>query len=233
MIDRGHRTLGDVVSSNPASARIFESLGLDFCCHGDRRLDAACEEAGLDVDEVVDRLAAAGPAVDTSWSGLGIPALADHILATHHAYLHEELPLLEALAGRVEGVHGERHPELSDVRRLVGELKADLEPHMLKEERVLFPAVHALHAGQTEFAFGSVGNPIRMMMFEHERCGELLAALRTATDGFSVPDDACASYRSLYERLGELEQDTHLHIHKENNVLFPAAIALSEQLQRI
>ncbi len=231
MTDVHHHTLGDLVSHNPAAARVLDSLGLDYCCHGDRPLDVACAEAGLDADEVA-RSVADLPRVDgdASWTGLDPAALADHIVANHHAYLHEELPAVELLAAKVESVHGERHPELAAVTRLVRELRADLEPHLMKEERVLFPAIRALTRDhQTQFPFGTVANPIRMMMLEHDTCGELLVELRAATGGFAVPADGCASYRSLYERLDALELDTHIHIHKENHVLFPAAIELFDR----
>jgi regulator of cell morphogenesis and NO signaling len=162
-----------------------------------------------------------------SWVGLGAPALADHIVATHHRYLDEELPALVALARKVRTVHGERHVELIEVERLVSELHDDLVPHMAKEERILFPAIHALAAGVRELPFGPVANPIRVMTTEHERVGELLEDLRTVTADYRVPADGCASYRSLYERLETVERDTHVHVHKENHVLFPAAIALA------
>jgi regulator of cell morphogenesis and NO signaling len=155
-----------------------------------------------------------------------LTTLAEFIEATHHQYLHDELPALESLAAKLHGVHGERRPELDDVRRLVSELRADLEPHLLKEERVLFPAIHALVGGNRDLPFGTVQNPIRMMAMEHDHCGDLLAQLRAAARGYTVPDDACASYQSLYQRLAVLEADTHLHIHLENNVLFPAVVAV-------
>jgi len=233
MTDLLNHRLGDLVTTHPAAARVLESFGLDYCCHGERDLASACAEVGVDVGTVVARLADAdaGLAGDLAWTELDPPELADHIVSTHHAYLHEELPLLDALARKVAGVHGGRHPELADVADLVAELRADLEPHLMKEERVLFPAIHALARGQAEFAFGSVANPVRMMMFEHDRCGELLTALRRTTGDYAVPADGCASYHSLFERLESLEFDTHLHIHKENHVLFPAALALADRLQ--
>lgn len=221
------RNLGDLVAELPARAEVFDRLGLDYCCHGQRPLAEACAEAGLDPVEVAAALdASATPPTGSSASRLEPAALADHIEATHHAYLHAELPELTALAAKVLDVHGERHSELAEVRRLVGDLHADLEPHMLKEERVLFPAVRALVGGTRDFPFGTVRNPISVMTAEHDQAGELLAQLRTATAGYVVPDDGCASYRSLYARLEHLEADTHLHIHLENNVLFPAALAL-------
>lgn len=227
MTDIHDPILGDLVATNPAAARVLEGFGLDYCCHGTRTLADACADAGVDAAEVAAKLADLDEAGVATWTVLDAPALAEHIVATHHRYLHEELPLLDVLAEKVLGVHGSRHPELAEVRRLVAAVRADLEPHLMKEERVLFPAIAAIAAGQTEFPFGSVANPIRVMTIEHERAGQLLADLRAATNGYAIPDDACASFRALYGRLEALELDTHLHIHKENHVLFPAAIALA------
>jgi regulator of cell morphogenesis and NO signaling len=216
------------VTENPAAARVFDGFGLDYCCHGDRTLAVACADAGIAPDVVAGKLVDLEPGVDIGWTTLPPPALADHIVGTHHRYLHEELPLLDALAAKVLAAHGERHRELSEVRRLVAALRADLEPHLLKEEQVLFPAIHALAEGRTEFPFGSIANPIRMMTMEHDHAGELLEQLRAATRGYTVPADGCTSYRSLYDRLAGLEEDTHVHIHKENHVLFPDALRLAE-----
>jgi regulator of cell morphogenesis and NO signaling len=219
------RSLGELVADVPARAAVFDRLGLDYCCHGQRPLAEACAEAGLDPTEVAAAVDAAG-APATPDRPVEPGALADHIEGTHHAYLHAELPELTALAAKVLAVHGERHPELGEVQRLVEELRADLEPHLLKEERVLFPAIRALVGGRRDFPFGTVRNPIRMMTAEHDRAGELLADLRTVTAGYATPADGCASYRSLYGRLEHLEADTHRHIHLENNVLFPAAVRI-------
>ena len=220
-------TLAAIVNANPSSARTLERFGLDYCCHGGRTIEEACTEAGLDVVAVTAELGAVPAEADRTWVDLAPSALADHVVEVHHRYLWEELPLLEALAERVLAVHGGRHAELVDMNQLVIALRADLEPHLLSEERVLFPAIHALAAGRRDFPFGSVTNSVRMMTVEHDRAGELLAELRAVSYGYEVPADACASYRSLYERLEALEADTHMHIHKENHVLFPAAIELA------
>jgi regulator of cell morphogenesis and NO signaling len=216
------RTLGELVAERPARARVLERLGIDYCCHGHRSLGEAAVEAGLDpaavvteLDEVVD---ASGADVDR----LEPVALVAHILDTHHRYLHEELPLLVALAEKVRDVHGSRHPELARVAELVTEIRDDLEPHLAKEEQVLFPAIQEWADGQRSFPFGTLSNPVRMLMLEHDRAGELLEALRAETGGYQAPADGCASYVSLYERLAHLELDTHRHVHLENNVLFPA-----------
>jgi regulator of cell morphogenesis and NO signaling len=226
-IDIWNDTLVDVVAANQAAASVLEAFGLDYCCHGRRSLTEACHRAGLDPNVVVEKLAGLERPEVPMWSKLPPAQLADHIVAIHHRYLEEELPLLDALAEKVLSVHGAMHPELDEVSRLVSEIRADLVPHMAKEERVLFPAIHALAAGQTSFPFGSIANPVRMMMQEHDRAGELLAELREVTHGYEAPDDACSSYRALFARLDVLEHDTHTHIHKENNVLFPAALELA------
>jgi len=220
------RSLGELVAERPARARVFEAAGLDYCCRGKRSLEDAAASAGVQVDAVIaDLLAVVEPgAADVD--ALGPAELVDHIESTHHVYLHQELPALDALATKVAGVHGGRHPELLDVARLVTALRADLEPHLAKEEQVLFPAVRRLVDGPVDLPVGSVSNPIRVMMSEHEQAGELLAQLRAAAKGFEVPADGCVSYRSLYERLPALEADTFRHIHLENNVLFPAVEAL-------
>ncbi|MEZ5322281.1 MAG: iron-sulfur cluster repair di-iron protein [Microthrixaceae bacterium] len=205
---------------------VFDRLGLDYCCHGTRSIVEASKAAGLDPDLVTSELAVLD-AGDTEWATLDPAALAEHIVEQHHRYLHEELPLLDALAAKVLSVHGERHPELAEVRRLVAALREDLDPHLMKEERILFPAIAALAAGQTEFPFGSIANPIRMMTLEHDGAGELLESLRSATGDYTAPADACASYQSLYQRLADIEADTHLHVHKENHVLFPAALRMA------
>jgi len=228
MTDVYDPTLGELVTANPAAARLLDGLGLDYCCHGDRTLSQACTAAGLTSADVIASLNDLDHDDDETWTTLDAPGLAEHIVATHHRYLWEELPRLEELSDKVERVHGAGHPELADVRELVAAIRADLEPHLLKEERVLFPAIAALAQGQTEFAFGSVANPIRMMLLEHDRAGELLTRLRVATNDYTPPADGCTSYRTLYERLTALELDTHVHIHKENHVLFPAALTLAE-----
>ena len=227
MTDIREPSLAELVTVNPAAARVLDSFVLDYCCRGDRTLTAACGDSGLDTSDVAAALLTLHPEGDAAWAQLDAPTLATHIVETHHRYLHEELPLLDALAAKVLAAHGARHSELAEVERLVGELRAELEPHMMKEERVLFPAIAALAAGQREFPFGTVANPIRVMIMEHDRAGELLAELRGVTSAYAAPADACTSYRTLYARLEALEADTHLHVHKENHVLFPAALRMA------
>lgn len=226
-------TLGELVTQHPSLARELERRDLDYCCGGARTLRSACVERGLDADAVANELA--GAMLDEpapAWASMGVVQLVDHLEDTHHRYLHAELPRLSALVAKVHGAHGERHPELAEVRERFEELRADLEPHLMKEERVLFPMVRELATASAAPSFhcGSVTNPISVMMVEHDRAGELLAELRRLTSGFAAPADGCASYRACYEGLAQLEADTHLHVHKENNLLFPAVMRLEHRL---
>lgn len=222
-------TLATLVDERPDLARVLERQGLDYCCGGARSLADACAAEGLDVDHVVAQLTSVAPTGERAdWVGLDAAALVDHLEATHHRYLWDELPRLSALVAKIVDVHGERHPELREVQRCYAETRADLEPHLLREERVLFPMIRELVASPTAPSFhcGTVRNPISVMLAEHDAVGDLLARLRLLTGGYQPPADGCATYEAAFRGLAELEADTHLHIHKENNVLFPMVVAL-------
>ncbi len=223
--------LAEIVDLVPGAPRVLESFGLDYCCGGQQSLRDACDRGGLDSAVVVEALDAldGGPAPD--WVPMSPALLVDHLETTHHAYLHAELPRLVALADKVAGVHGARHPELIELHQLCTALRDDLEPHMAKEEHVLFPMVRELSTAVSPPSFhcGSVANPLSMMRREHDHTGAILDSINRLTQGYRLPDDACASYRALYEGLAALEADTHLHIHKENNTLFPAVIELEKR----
>jgi regulator of cell morphogenesis and NO signaling len=222
------RPLAEIVSAVPESARVLESFGLDYCCGGGRPFGDACADAGVDPDVVIEVLANLEPGPEPDWVSMGPAELVDHLESTHHAYLHAELGRLDALAEKVAGVHESRHPELIEALAVFKALRAELEPHLLKEERVLFPMIRELATSSEAPTFhcGSVRNPISVMMLEHDRAAELLATLRSATNQYQTPADGCASYRALYDGLVELEADTHLHVYKENNLLFPVVVAL-------
>lgn len=220
-------TLGDIITDHPDLARELERRSLDYCCGGQKTLAAACGELGLDAEAIAVELAAVTSAPAEAWSKFGLAELAEHIESTHHAFLHEELPRLEALAAKVHSVHGDRHPELAEIKRVYGELHQELIPHLLKEEQILFPAIRELEAtGKVTVGPGSVAPPISVMVSEHDRAGELLAELRRLTGDYTPPADGCASYQALFAGLAEVESDTHLHVHKENNNLFPRSIEM-------
>lgn len=226
------QTVGDFVRQKPARARVFESLQIDYCCGGKVPLVQACEKRGISMGEVLqaiglsDELADSGTLVDVD--SMGLTELADHIESTHHAYLRDELPRLDLMTEKVSRVHGDKDERLFRMRQAFVALKAELEPHMLKEERILFPIVRQLEASveRPEFHCGSVANPIRQMEHEHDHAGAALAILNESTDAYTPPDWACNTYRAMLDSLARLEADMHQHIHKENNVLFPKAIQL-------
>lgn len=224
------RTVSGLVSERPSRARIFESLGIDYCCGGERPLAEACAEAGVDTGVVLrelERREGGAGEERPGWMEFGMGELVDHIVEAHHGYLREELPRLGFLVGKVAGAHGDGHPELIEVQAVFRRLRVELESHTAKEEQVLFPACKALEGADTdlELPFGSVKNPISAMMDEHVEAGEGLQKIRDLTDEYAVPEDACNTYRVMLESLAELERDTHLHVFKENSVLFPKAAA--------
>jgi len=217
-------TLADLVTGHPDLAGELERRSLDYCCGGQRTLAEACLARDLDPDlvarELADRASSAVPA--PAWTHLDAAALVDYLENTHHAYLHTELPRITALVAKVQGVHGRTHPELAAVQSAFGHLRDELEPHLVKEEEVLFPRIRQLVAGGGAASSPvALQGPIAQMLREHDQAGALLERLHALTDAYRVPADGCASYAALYEALETLEADTHLHVHIENNRLFP------------
>ena len=228
-------TLADIIVEKPSLAATMEAMGLDYCCGGQQSISDAVAERGLDLHTTIEILQAIPESSSggENWAGLGLTQMVDRLEATHHAYLKEALPRLTELSAKVAEVHRDNHPELVEVDRLTRATRADLEPHMQKEEMILFPMVRQLDGADAapEFHCGTLRSPISVMMMEHDRVGELLEQIRTAASDFALPDDACASFRALYEGLIELESDTHMHVHRENNILFPMAIKAEAALQ--
>jgi regulator of cell morphogenesis and NO signaling len=231
-------TVGQIVTWRPELASVFERLGIDYCCGGQTPLTDACAERGLGVQAVLAALHDAGGTPprpsERDWSTTRLTELRDHIVATHHAYLNSELPRIAALLDKVVQVHGRRHPELPECRAVFTALRDELESHMQKEERILFPLIAQIEGAQgpVRSHCGSVQNPIRVMETEHDSAGTALGQLRELTGGYVPPADACNSYRAVLTGLAELEADLHTHIHKENNILFPRAIQLEEALSQ-
>jgi regulator of cell morphogenesis and NO signaling len=226
-------TLGALVNAHPELARELERRGLDYCCGGGQTLVDACTSKGFDSTLTASELAAVvTEEVATEWSTMAAVELIDHLESTHHRYLWEELPRLSALVAKIVSVHGERHPELSAIAVCYEKVRADLEPHLIKEERVLFPMIRELAVAQSmpSFHCGTLRNPISMMLREHDAVGELLAQLHQLTGGYLIPAGGCASYKACFAGLAELEADTHLHIHKENNLLFPMVVRMESEL---
>jgi len=233
-------TVREVALAMPESTGLFETLKIDYCCGGNRPLNEACASIGVEVGEVMGMLEAVDQSArgdsPTEFQKLPLTELIAHILDTHHVFTKQEMARLQLLTKKVISAHSENHPELNKVGELFDQLCADLKPHMFKEEQILFPYILALANAAAEnqappFApFGTVNNPIRMMMMEHDTAGEILRELRPLTSDYTTPADGCISYRTLYEALEAFEKDLHQHIHLENNILFPRAIELEAQL---
>jgi regulator of cell morphogenesis and NO signaling len=222
--------IGDIVAARPALARLFEGLGIDYCCGGKQTLAAACAVHNVAPSTIIATIEAtlatldAGPA-EVDAAALSLTELADHIEQTHHRYLKEELPRLVEMADRVARKHGWRDTRLAELAATAQDLAQEMFSHMHKEEVVLFPLVRQIDAGTLEGFEAAVANPIRQMEAEHDAAGRAVAHLRLLTGGF-VPDaEACNTHRALLAGLAQLELDLHRHIHKENNVLFPRALA--------
>lgn len=230
-------TIADVVTRYPATIPVFERLGIDYCCGGKRPLGAAVADKGLDWQAVGSLIEAAVSPVaaqeaPASWSDASLTDLIAHILDRYHARLREDLPRLSAMGEKVINAHGERHPEVRDVAQVYAGLRAELESHMVKEEHILFPFIEQLEAGAGDRhpLLGRASSPIAVMEAEHDSAGAALARLRTLTSDHRVPPDGCATFRGYYDGLAALERDLHAHIHLENNVLFPRALALEARI---
>lgn len=237
MTPTADRTVRELALAIPGAIRVFERFRIDYCCGGGRSLEEACAKTGADRDAVLAALVESGrevrlPSDDAAWSSESLSSLVRYISEKHHTFVRTELPRLQSLADKVARVHGDRHAELSIVRDRFRDLAADLTSHLEKEEQILFPYVEALERsidggiGGPHACFATVQGPIRVMMMEHDVAGEILRELRTASSDFALPEDACMSYRALYEGLVEFERDLHRHIHLENNLLFPRTLEL-------
>ena len=228
--------VGQWVAKHPATSRIFEAFGIDYCCGGKQSLEKACAERQIDPDTVLARLHPAlsrgDDSVSANWLDAPLAALCDHIEVTHHAYLKSELPRFTEIVAKVVRAHGDTHPEIKGVQHALSELRAELEPHMFKEEQILFPAIRWLEGSTSRpaFPFGTIANPIRMMELEHDGAGNALRQIREFTRDFEVPEGVCNTYRVMLDGLATLEQDMHVHVHKENSILFPRAVSLEQVL---
>jgi len=231
-----NQTVREIAVENPATVRVLESLGIDYCCGGHQSLKDACAVASVPIEEVLQRLTATtqaeGPEDTEPWRDAAIGAITGHIMERHHSFVRRETPRLQGLFEKVRNHHDENHPELRAIQHMFSAMTEELRAHMLKEEQILFPRMQRLEEDAREGRpsprppFGTVANPIARMMAEHDNAGELLKQMRSASHDYVLPDGACPTYEALYRGLEEFERDLHLHVHLENNILFPRAVEL-------
>jgi regulator of cell morphogenesis and NO signaling len=227
------KTVRELALENPGAPRVFEALGIDYCCGGELSLGQACARARVSLERVAHSLETAEAAPpERDWRAEPLFELIAHIKQTHHRYTREEIKRLGQLFDKVCAVHGTNHPELLDLRETFEALAGELTLHMMKEEAVLFPYIERMEESVIAQEpvlpppFGAVRNPIRMMMHEHDSAGTALRDMRATSRGYAAPPDACLSYQTLYKALAAFEADLHQHIHLENNILFPRAVAM-------
>ncbi|MCH7798024.1 MAG: iron-sulfur cluster repair di-iron protein [Planctomycetes bacterium] len=215
-------TVGEIAVDHPLATRVFARHNIDFCCGGGKPLAEVCSRLDLDTElvlkEIQDELAESGEP-QRRWDEAPLEDLIEHILTAYHRPLHEELPRLEAMIRKVQSVHGEKDPErFAELLTVYLALKTELQEHMMKEEQVLFPMIRQ--------GRGAMANdPVSVMMHEHDSAGRALRRVRELTDDYQPPEEACTTWRALWHGLAALETEMHEHIHLENNILFPRALA--------
>lgn len=239
MMQFTNKTIREIALEAPLTTRVFEEFKIDYCCGGRVGFAEACQNAGVDPVSVQQKLESVMSSAERANEAIeerSVTELANHIVNTHHVFTRNELGRLAPLMEKVARKHGDSHPELFAIHEKFNALNDELLPHMAKEEMVLFPYIKELDdataSGRAAAAphFGTVRNPVRMMMFEHDSVGDLLRRMRELSSDYKTPEGACPSYGALYAGLADLEKDLHRHIHLENNLLFERAVELEGKL---
>lgn len=228
------KTVGSLVAENYKTADVFKKHGIDFCCGGGVSVKEICEKKGLDYDQIAAELVSIGDQTSKSYDydSWELDFLIDHIINVHHSYVKDSLPLLLQYSDKVSVVHGHYFNETVEIKNLVRAVVEELNSHMFKEEAILFPFVKQMVQSQRTGEpsptppFGTVQGPIAMMEQEHDSAGQAFKKIAELSNNHTPPEEACNTYRVLYSKLKEFEEDLHIHIHLENNILFPKAVAL-------
>jgi regulator of cell morphogenesis and NO signaling len=232
-------TIKEIVTQNFQAAAVFEKHSLDFCCRGGKSIEEACREKGILSEVVYQELGQLNSTAnaETSRFFLWPPEfLIDYIVTNHHTFVASMIPVILAHTQKVASVHGERHPEVVRIAEIFSGVAQDLTRHMQKEELMLFPYIkHIAVSSRSNSAlrtppFGTAQNPIQMMMQEHQKAGDEMYEIRSLSNSYTPPEDACTTYRVSYQELQEFERDLHQHVHLENNILFPLAVRLESGL---
>lgn len=233
------QTIGEIVAQDYKAAAVFKKYGIDFCCKGNRSIEEACEGKKISPSHVYQDLEKLNQVQgeNTDYQSWPLDLLAQYVVSMHHNYVREKTPVLLQFLNKICKVHGARHPELFEVYELFEESARDLGEHLEKEEQILFPFIKTLTEAERTGApleqvhFGSVENPVEMMKHEHAVEGERFAKIAELTSNYQFPSDACSTYQVAFKMLEDFENDLHKHIHLENNILFPGAIALEAKLR--
>lgn len=230
-------TIGEMVTADYRKAQVFKKFGIDFCCGGKKTLNEVCSAKKIDIHSVEAELKAVSTPDQSSATNFNDWApdfLVDYIVNIHHRYVKENIPFITELANKVAKVHGDHIPKLIEVASIFDRMGQDFSSHLVNEEFVVFPYIKELAASKKAdvvnipFSSGSKKNAIGILETEHEQAGEDMAAIRKLTNNYTLPIDACASHTILYKKLEEFENDLFNHVHLENNILFPKAIALEQ-----
>lgn len=228
-----NQTIAEIVAQNYQTADVFKKYEIDFCCGGKKTLEAVCAEKNLPFEKINAELNEKISLTRDmpNYNAWKLSFLIDYIVQVHHQYITDSIPVIRQYADKVTTVHGGRHPELASIRNLFYEVAAELEAHLMKEERILFPYIKQAEEnnGEINAPFGSIKNPIAMMEQEHDKAGDLCHQIAVLTNQYTIPEDACNTYRVYFAKLKEFEDDLHKHVHLENNILFPKAIKLGEK----
>ena len=231
--------VGDLVAKDYRTATVFKQNGIDFCCNGNRTLEEVCKQKEMSVTNIIGELNQVSQQISasqTDFNSWPLDLLADYIEKKHHRYVEEKIQEIKPYLDKICKVHGEHHPELYEINQLFNDSAGELAMHMKKEELILFPAVRRMVKAQMQKTtperpqFGSVNNPIKMMMHEHNNEGERFRKIEELSNKYNPPQDACNTYRVSFAMLKEFEDDLHLHIHLENNILFPKALELEKHI---
>lgn len=224
------KPVGEIVAEDYRTAQVLRSFGLDFCCGGGKTLEKACISKKIKIDQVINELESLKSASGTehNYNEWALDFLADYIVNNHHSFVRKMLPELAFYADKVSRVHGDRDPELNEIKELVYVLRQEMMAHLQKEEEELFPQIKEL---VRENKTGSVKAAIvEALEDEHDSAGEIMAQIEALTNGFNPPSNACSSYRVLFQNLQGFQDDLHKHVHLENNILFPKALDLEKRL---
>lgn len=234
------KQIGQFVAEDFRTAAVFSNYGIDFCCKGDRTVEEVCSKNKIDIDELLTKLEdvqSSNNQQTIDYKSWPLDLLAEYIEKKHHRYVEEKTPVLRQFLDKLCKVHGQRHPELLEITALFIGCSKELAAHMKKEELILFPFIKRMVKAQSDGSqiespqFHTVENPIAMMKDEHEAEGERFRKIAELTDNYTPPADGCNTYKVTFAMLEEFEKDLHLHIHLENNILFPEAIKLEASLK--